>query len=281
MPETVSPSPPSPPATPRPSATVILVRDGREGVEVFLMERSNVGMFGGLHVFPGGKVDGADHAERWEEFANGLDDTRASEALGMDRGGLAYWVACIRECFEEAGVLLASRDDGELLPLTDPDRRVRFTDWRTRLNARELGVFEAMCESERLGLATDRIAYVGHWITPVIEPKRFSTRFFVAQAPDRQEALHDGFETVESAWMRPELALERFAKGELNLISPTFKHLESIVGYDSAEALLAAKHAIDPATIPTIQPRLITNDTSKMDEILDVVGRGGQLFDTT
>ena len=81
--------------------------------------------------------------------------------------------------------------------------------------------------------------------------------------------------------MRPELALERFAKGELNLISPTFKHLESIVGYDSAEALLAAKHAIDPVTIQTIQPRLITNDTSKMDEILDVVGRGGQLFDTT
>ena len=272
-------SEPTPPATPRSSATVILVRDGHDGVEVFLMERSKVGMFGGLHVFPGGKVDGADQAGRWEEFANGMDDRQASAALGMERGGLAYWVACIRECFEEAGVLLASRDDGELLPLTDVDRRARFTNWRARLNGREEGVFEEMCERERLGLAADRIAYVGHWITPVTEPKRFSTRFFVARAPDRQEALHDGFETVESAWIRPEIALERFASGELNLISPTYKNLEAIVGYDSAESLLVDKHAIDPATIPTILPRLITNDTSKMDEVLDVVGQGGQLFD--
>ena len=255
----------------------MLVRDARAGVEVFLMERSAHGMFGGLHVFPGGKVDDADHAKRWSAMSRGPDDAAASRALGLDAGGLSYWVACIRECFEEAGVLLALGSDARTLRLKSPTMRSRYEVWRERINANEDGVLEAMCRKEGLRLATDQLAYVSHWITPVDQPRRYNTRFFVARAPTNQEALHDGHETVESAWMRPEEALERFEAGTLNLISPTFKNLESIAGYRTTEELLEDKRSVDPSTIPTILPRIISDTTEEFDEILEVVGYGGRV----
>ncbi|HIG72399.1 MAG: hypothetical protein ABGX04_05675 [Myxococcales bacterium] len=262
---------------PRPAATVMLVRDGGEGVEVFLMQRSAHGMFGGLHVFPGGKVDGSDHAERWATHARGPDDVAASATLGLDSGGLSYWVACIRECFEEAGILLALGPDGDTLRLHSPRVRSRYESWRARLNDGEPNVLDAMCTEEKLRLATDQLAYVSHWITPVDQPRRYDTRFFVARAPARQEALHDGHETVESSWIRPEDALEQFHAGQLNLISPTFKNLEAIAGFPTTEELLGAKRSIDPRTIPTIVPRIISSEGEGFDEILDVVGHGGRL----
>ncbi len=262
---------------PRPAATVMLVRDSATGVEVFLMQRSAHGMFGGLHVFPGGKVDRLDHAERWATHARGPDDVAASATLGLDSGGLGYWVACIRECFEEAGILLALGADGDTLRLHSPRVRTRFESWRTRLNDGEPNVFEAMCNEEQLRLATDQLAYVSHWITPIDQPRRYNTRFFVARAPARQEALHDGHETVESSWIRPEDALEKFRAGKLNLISPTFKNLEAIADYATTEELLQAKRTIDPATIPTILPRIISRESETFEEILDVVSHGGRL----
>ena len=259
----------------RPAATVMLVRDALSGVEVFLMKRSAHGMFGGLHVFPGGKVDDADHAKRWIALSRGVGDADASAILGIEAGGLGYWVACIRECFEEAGVLLATGPDSEILRLHSEEVRGRYDAWRTRINAGEEGVLEAMCREEKLLLAADQLAYVSHWITPIGQPRRYNTRFFVARVPAQQEALHDGFETIESIWIRPEDALERFGAGELNLISPTFKNLQAIAGFDSTEALLEAKRRIDPASIPTILPRIISSESEAFDEILDVVGHGG------
>jgi 8-oxo-dGTP pyrophosphatase MutT (NUDIX family) len=253
----------------------MLVRDASVGVEVFLMERSAHGMFGGLHVFPGGKVDDSDYAKRWNALSRGPDDASASAILGIDSGGLGYWVACIRECFEEAGVLLATGPDAERLRFHLADARTRYEAWRERLNAGEGGALEAMCREESVLLDADQLAYVSHWITPVGPPRRYNTRFFVARVPPDQEALHDGFETIESAWIRPEEALERYEAGALNLISPTFKNLESIAGYPSTEALLEAKRRIDPATIPTIRPRVISREGEPFDEILDVLGHGG------
>ena len=261
---------------PKPAATVMLVRDAEPGVEVFLMKRSMAGVFGGLHVFPGGKVDAADDPSAWEPRCRGLEDAQASRVLGAEGGGLSYWVACIRECFEEAGILLAARRDGTLLEFHESAIRSRFADWRERLNAGEQGVLAEMCEAENLTLATDHLAYVSHWITPVDQPARYNTRFFVARAPARQEALHDGHEAVESVWLRPETALERFGRGELNLISPTVKNLEAISGFDDSTALIEAKREVDPATIPTILPRF---DPSEDDarEVLEVIGHGGRI----
>jgi len=144
----------------------MLVRDGGEGVEVFLMQRSAHGMFGGLHVFPGGKVDRADGASRWPTHAQGADDVAASTTPGLDSGGLSYWVACIRECFEEAEILLAPGPYGDTLRLHSPRIRARYETWRARLNDGEADVLEAMCSEEKLRLATDQLAYVSHWITP-------------------------------------------------------------------------------------------------------------------
>ena len=96
------------PTIPQAAATVLLVRDSeKEGIEVFLVERASKANFGGAFVFPGGKVDPEDGLGRMEEITTGASDKELSNILGEDKGGLAYWVACIRECFEEAGILIA------------------------------------------------------------------------------------------------------------------------------------------------------------------------------
>jgi hypothetical protein len=134
-----------------------------------------------------------------------------------------------------------------------------------------------MCAEEGLQLATDQLAYVSHWITPVDQPTRFDTRFFVARAPSEQSALHDGHETVHSEWIRPEFALERFADGELNLISPTENNLKALVDFASTERLLEAKRKINPRSIPTIVPRIQRRNSAEFDEVLEIVGHGGKL----
>lgn len=264
---------PARPPVPHQSATVIMVRDGDEGPEVFLMERSSFGQFGGLHVFPGGKVDAADGDPRLLGLARGPSAADASLTLNLAHGGFAHWVAALRECFEEAGLLLACRADGSLVEMRDPDLRARLTKDRARLNAGEKGALEELCEREGLGLATDRLAYVAHWITPMGTPSRYDTRFFVALAPEHQEALHDGHETVESHWIRPEVALARHGEGEMPMISPTIKNLEALCGYSSARALVEAKAAVDPRDIPTILPRIVGRGRSpgEFEERLEVV----------
>jgi len=108
------------------------------------------------------------------------------------------------------------------------------------------------------------------------QPTRFDTRFFVARAPTEQIALHDGHETVHSEWLGPELALERFAAGELNLISPTENNLKALVGFSTTEDLLAAKRNVDPRSIPTIIPRLRRRNGTEFEEVLETVSYGGQ-----
>ena len=262
------------PPIPKPAATVILVRDGAVGVEVFLMERSAHGQFGGLHVFPGGKVDPADGGERALRLCRGPRPVEANSALNLAHGGLAYWVAAIRECFEEAGLLLACDEPGRLVELRDPALRRRLARDRERLNAGSKGALEALCEREGWRLATDRLAYVARWITPVGTPARYDTRFFVALAPEHQEALHDGRETVECQWVRPEEALRRHRAGHMPMISPTLKNLEELRGYRSASELVAEKAARDPRTIPTILPRMLgrADRLADLDERLVIVG---------
>ena len=248
------------PTVPQAAATVLLVRDSQEsGIEVFLVERASKANFGGAYVFPGGKVDPEDGLDRLEAVTTGFSDQELSDILGEDKGGLAYWVACIRECFEEAGILIAYREDGSPFDPSDADERERFVNYRNKLNAGE-AVIEEMCKSENLTLATERLAYLAHWITPKIEKRRYTTRFFVAISPSGQEGLHDGSESVNSLWIKPEDALEQQKEGKLLLIMPTIKNLESICGYSNVEELLQDKSSIDPSTIPTIEPKFFMKD---------------------
>src|SRR5438046_2633233 len=138
-----------------PAATVTLVRDADDGIEVLMLQRNfQSGFMPGMFLFPGGAVDDADRAPAVLERCAGVDDARASAALGLPDGGLAYWAAAIRESFEEAGVLLAYDERGAIPNPGEPDKIERFEDYRRRLNAGE-AVLESMLDAEGLKLATD------------------------------------------------------------------------------------------------------------------------------
>ena len=246
-----------PPVKVRNAATVALVRDGDCGIEVFMLRRSLQSAFvGGAYVFPGGAVDDADHPEDIEHLCVGLSDVDASERLGVERGGLSYWVAAVRESFEEAGVLLAVDGSDRLISFADPDVERRFLGWRSAVDAGTRSI-RNVCEAESLRLATDRMHYFSHWITPLGAPRRFDTRFFVCAAPTDQVPLHDDRETIANTWIRPAEALQRHHDGEFFMILPTIKTLEAIGRFPSADQFLTAASQI--GEVPTIMPRLDDN----------------------
>ena len=244
----------------RDAATVMLVRDKADGggFEVFMLRRSlNSDFVGGAYVFPGGAVDDADRHADLGAVCRGRSDDQASAMLGVDSGGLAYWVAAIRECFEEAGVLLAYDEHGDVVSFTDPEVQARFVEHRAAVDSGALRLVE-LCEREHLQLAVDRIHYFSHWITPVGPPRRYDTRFFVTAVPPEQVPVHDDRETIANRWVAPDEALALHEKGELDLIFPTIKNLEAIVRFASAAELLAAAAAIEE--VPTVLPRITADE---------------------
>lgn len=247
----------------KPAATVMLVRDADAGgIEVFMLRRALGAVFaGGMYVFPGGRVDDADHADELEPICDGIDDVTASGVLQIPRGGLAYWVAAIRECFEEAGVLLARHVDGPVVRFDDEAVAERFNRARLAVHGGDLSL-STLCADEQLMLTTAGIHYVSHWITPVGEARRFDTRFFVARAPQAQEPLHDDHETIESLWVRPADALDRFARGDLGMFPPTVRNLEFLAPHDTADDVLAA--AAQVGTPPVILPKLRVDAEGKV-----------------
>ena len=238
-----------------PAATITLVRDASAGIEILMLQRNHQsGFMPGMFLFPGGAVDEADRAPQVLERCAGVDDATASEALGIPEGGLAYWAAAIRESFEEAGVLLAYGEDGAIADPAAPERLERFEDYRRRLNAGE-ALLETMLERERLTLAADRLTYFSHWITPVNAPRRYDTRFFIAVAPEGQEALPDRVEAIHHCWERPPVAIDRYRAGEYKMRTPTIRTLEKFAAFSTAESLIAALRAQE--SIPAILPRIM------------------------
>lgn len=237
----------------RDAATVMLVRDGDDGVEVFMLRRNlNSDFVGGAYVFPGGGVDPADGAPDVEPLCVGRTDTEASSLLGVDSGGLAFWVAAIRESFEEAGLLMAVDAAGEMLRFDDEDVNDRFVDHRRSVDAAERTLVDVARE-EDLRLATDRIHYFSRWVTPLGAPRRYDTRFFIAHPPEAQDPVHDDHEVIANLWIRPADALERHGRGEFELIFPTVRSLEALARFSTAEEIV--RHA---AAISDIQPVLPT-----------------------
>ena len=232
----------------RPAATVMMVRDVTDGsgIEVFMLRRTGRASFAaGMYVFPGGRVDDVDHATEIAPFCRGLDDVDASRQLGIDAGGLAFWVASVRECFEEAGVLLAEHRDGGDLPLNDDDRHAVHDGTLSMVD---------LCKRDDLVLDLSTTHYVDHWITPIGENRRFDTRFFLTEAPADQEGLHDDKETVESLWVSPATALEMHAAGDLMMLPPTIYNMRFLGLHDSAASALAAGR--DRVDVPCILPKI-------------------------
>jgi 8-oxo-dGTP pyrophosphatase MutT (NUDIX family) len=239
---------------PLPAATVTLVRDAADGLEVLMLQRNyQSGFMPGMFLFPGGALDRGDAARPVIARCPGLDDASASAALGIENGGLAYWAAAIRESFEEAGVLLAYDEAGSLVNPGEPRRVERFEDYRRRLNVGE-DLFGAMLERESLTLAVDRLTYFSHWITPVGAPRRYDTRFFVAVAPHDQEALPDNVEAIHHVWVSPGQALDRYRSGEFKMRTPTLRTLEHFQAFETTTALITALR--EQRAIPAILPRI-------------------------
>jgi 8-oxo-dGTP pyrophosphatase MutT (NUDIX family) len=222
--------------TPVPAATLILVRDTPEGPQVLLQQRSATSRFvAGAWVFPGGRLDADDHAPAWE--SHGLCPLSARRQLSLREGsGLAYWVAAVRESFEEAGVLLARRADRPDAPPADADT---LDAWRQSMMRGDMH-FAALCQRERLILDLGKVAYVNHWITPANLPIRYDTRFFIARLPDGQQADHRHFEAVDTRWVSPDEALCRCEAGEFKLILPTLVSLQAMRGQIDCAGIIRA-----------------------------------------
>ncbi|HEY3238514.1 MAG TPA: NUDIX domain-containing protein [Acidimicrobiia bacterium] len=244
---------PAPVVEIRPAATLMLVRDGVDGMEVLMLRRNPDSIFAAdAWVFPGGAVDPAD-GDLPPAGLLGPTDDDASATLGLSAGGRAFFVAAARECFEEAGVLLARHpSSGAVLDTSSELDATRFARHRRDLLAGRRSLAE-MLAAEGLVLDLTEVFYVSHWITPPGPPRRFDTRFFVAAAPAGQAASHDTAETVESVWTSPGRALERRAAGEIHLVFPTIKNLEALARFPASADLLAAARAID--TVPLVAPR--------------------------
>jgi 8-oxo-dGTP pyrophosphatase MutT (NUDIX family) len=240
-------SEPAPEVEVQPAATVMLVRDpgtgGRAGgrLEVLMLRRHPDSVFAAdAWVFPGGRVDDGDRAGT--PIALGPTDAEASAALGLPSGGLAYWVAAARECFEEAGILLARHPGtGAWLDTSSEWSAARLARYRREVHA-GVTTLGAILEAEGLVLDLSGVHYVSHWITPPrFTARRFDTRFFVAEVPPGQIASHDAAETVDSIWTTPSEALARGARGEILLKVPTIANLEALAGFPSVTELVESR----------------------------------------
>ncbi|MDH3643509.1 MAG: hypothetical protein OES38_15505, partial [Gammaproteobacteria bacterium] len=193
----------------RPAATVIIVRDAGDDFEIFMLKRTSGAAFaGGMFVFPGGRVDGDDHLHKYDARRVGPSERQRGQQLALGAEWRGYWVAGIRESFEEAGLLLAYTEAGELLAYEDDAVEARFDAYRGPLHAGELSLRQ-ICERENLKLAVDHIHFHNRFVTPLGRPRRFDTRFFIAEAPPGQTGRHDDKETVDSIWISPREALQR------------------------------------------------------------------------
>ena len=242
------PAVPADPETPRDAATVVLLRDAAAGPEVLLLRRhAKASNMAGVYVFPGGKLDAEDatlptgthldqpHAALHERLNE--PDTDYATAAGL-------YVAALREALEECGLLLAEPLGGG----TAVDAE------RARAMLREGQPFAQVLAALQLRLQTRQLAPWSRWITPrapSMGTRRFDTRFFVAQAPADQTALHDNEETTASVWLAPRKALEQYRDGAIDLAPPQIMSLAHLARHASVASVLgAARSQLPPVILP-------------------------------
>jgi 8-oxo-dGTP pyrophosphatase MutT (NUDIX family) len=229
-------SPPVPPAEPKPAATAVLMREGAHAPEVLLLKRHrSSGFVPGAYVFPGGRVDPSDTGIEWNAGAPAAE----------------YWTAALREIFEETGVLLARSSTGVWPPSAALDSAMEA--WREKLMSEETTLAQLLA-AQQLEPAREHMVYIAHWITPVAEPRRYDTRFFLAHLPEAREVKVDAREMVDALWLTPAQALERFAHGALPMVFPTVRTLQLLREFQTVDAALAS---FRDKQIEPILPRLV------------------------
>jgi glyoxylase-like metal-dependent hydrolase (beta-lactamase superfamily II)/8-oxo-dGTP pyrophosphatase MutT (NUDIX family) len=228
----------------RPAATLVLTRDTENGIEVLLLQRTWEAIFlPGYYVFPGGAVN--EQESEAQPHVVGVEDADISQTMSLDEGGADFMLAAVRECFEEAGILLAQDGSGQLIGAEHPVLGERDALFRDEVSLAQL------CEKHGLVVPLDRLAYLSHWVTPPGPPRRFDTRFFVAVAPEGQRAGHDGQETIDHVWMSPAQALEEHRAGQRLLGLPTIRTLRVLCDFNTTAELMRYAHANPPEAFPT------------------------------
>jgi 8-oxo-dGTP pyrophosphatase MutT (NUDIX family) len=232
------------PAAPLPSSTVILLDEEARGegpFRILMLKRHGSVTFPGVHVFPGGVVDPSDAAapgaalpadQRWAGAPDGDDPTTA----------LPFWVAAVRELFEEVGVLLATRGGRAL----EGPLGAEVLALRDRLHARD-GLAAVLARIDAVP-ATHALYAFARWVTPSLNPRRFDTRFLIGRMPRGQEPCPDGTETESCTWYTPAAALAAYLDGEIELIPPTVRTLDDLSRFSSIDEALG--HARTRAVVP-------------------------------
>jgi 8-oxo-dGTP pyrophosphatase MutT (NUDIX family) len=226
--------------TPKPAATVVVLRDSSAGPEVFMVRRHAGTAFRGAHVFPGGRVDASDQEIAAADWCDGLEhaDRQLGELTTAEARG--YHVAAVRELFEEAGILLARPQPDRFISLADADAHERFTRYRADVHA-GTHALRSIVEREALRLALDALVLFAHWVTPPapVERRRFDTRFFMTRLPPGQAPAHDDRETTDGAWITPAAAIASAIRREIVLPPPTWVTLRELERHSTVDAALA------------------------------------------
>lgn len=232
---------------------MLLVRDEPAGdgaeLQIFMVRRRDEsGFVGGHHVFPGGVIDEADRDADWPKHCNG-----ASEP---------FVVGAARELLEESGVFLV-RDSTGTVPGIDEDE---LSALARAVHSGERRLLD-ICSQREWTLDTAALHFWSHWITPEGQPRRYDTRFFVAVAPEDQEAVHDEIELTEGIWAAPAEFLRQLDEGAVQMILPTVATLRELRKYATTEALLEAARNKGP--IRPVQPQMRREDDGSVSIFVD------------
>jgi 8-oxo-dGTP pyrophosphatase MutT (NUDIX family) len=249
--------PPQTPAPAHPSATIVLMRERKTALEVLLLRRvRTAGFVPGAFVFPGGRVDHEDALTPLLERLDGLSPEKAAERLGLaptaDPPAVAYYVAAVREAFEETGLLVGRDRAGRPAHCAAGDPAVGKLLAELREDDDR---FPSVLDRMECRMDGGAIEYIGHWITPLVEPRRYDTRFFAAAIPAGQEARIHEAELSEAVWLTAAEALELNVRGDLPMIFPTIRTLESLLPFRAPGDVL---EAFREREIPTILPKLVS-----------------------
>ena len=240
------------------AATVILIRPSNSGDwEIFLARRHhNQTFMAGAYVFPGGQLEETDNDPELENYIKTADVFDPSRLL--QDGSLSsekarrFFIAAIRETFEEAGILLGGKTTGYFVSFRDEKVLKRFNDYRHQLNASQITLVD-IARKEEISFFPDALIPYAHWITPEFEKKRFSTRFFLAELPPDQTPVADAMELTESIWVTPQKALAMHRQKEIILMPPTLKTIEELSAFrDIKELFSAAKIKIIYPILPQL-----------------------------
>lgn len=247
-----------PPA--KPSATIVLIREGAADPEILMVRRRAGDAFGDSYTFPGGVVDADESAAH--AFCRGKTEEGADIELNLGSGGLDYYSAAVRELFEETGILLARDRHGAWAFSNDTNAEPRLRQLRGKLNSGALPWSELL-QTHDICVACDALHYFSFWETPERLPKRWATRFFLAEAPPDQDAEHDGNELTDSCWMTAADVLSSGNRGDMKLPFPTIASLRMFTTFKTVAAMLDWAGAQAAGGVDKILPVILDGEKAE------------------